>query len=230
MAHYAPEFLAALRQRYEDTDQPMRPLALEFGIGISTLSSLVEREGWKKRSLRQRGSPDAPRIAEAADLMAMLPPRASVTADIGAAPADAPPPGGQRSAAERLEALLMQEIAAEEAARAELGELPRLRAEADGCTRRLAILTQTLKTLRAIAPPAAAAEVEPPGDMDALRMDLARRLNGLIMNRVGPRRMALNKQFADLTDDEMQELAEVGRERGMPGLQQPLQTEEELLG
>lgn len=50
MARYTPEFLAALRHRYEKTDQPMRALALEFKIGISTLSSIVEREGWAKRS------------------------------------------------------------------------------------------------------------------------------------------------------------------------------------
>jgi len=222
MAHYAPEFLAALKQLYEDGDQPMRPLALEFGIGISTLSALVEREGWKKRSLRRRGAPDAPRLAEAADLLATLPPRASATADIGVAPAADASPGTERSAAERLETLLMQEIAAEEAARAELGELPRLRAEADGCTRRLAILTQTLKTLRGIVPPTK--DDDPvPRDMDAFRNELARRINGLVLSRIGPERMALNDQFARLTTDELKELAEVGRERGMKPLLQPLQ-------
>lgn len=214
MAHYAPEFLAALRQRYEGTDQPMRALALEFGIGISTLSALVEKQGWRKRSLRPRGSPGAPRIAEAAALMATLPPRASGDADADAPPAPA------ASTAERLEALLTQEIAAEEAARAELGTLPRLRAEADGCARRLAILTQTLKTLRDIAP-APEPERVPPGDLDAMRAELARRIEGLALSQLGPVRLALDRQFAELTDGQMQELATVGRERGMEPLLVP---------
>jgi len=224
MTRYAPEFLAALRQRYEDTDQPMRPLALEFGIGISTLSSLVEREGWKKRSLRRRGAPDAPRIAEATALMATLPPRASA-ANREAAPSGeaAAPLPGERSAAERLEALLMQEIAAEEAARAELGDLPRLRAEADSCTRRLAILTQTLKTLRGIAPPAKDDDDPAPRDIDELRNELARRIRALVLEEYGPERVALDRQFADLSYEEKKELAAFGRERGMPSLLRPLE-------
>jgi hypothetical protein len=215
MAHYAPEFLAALRQRYEETDQPMRALALDFGIGISTLSALVEKQGWRKRSLRQRGSPDAPRIAEAAALMAALPPRAG-----GGVGPHAPPAPAAGSTAERLEALLVQEIAAEETARAELGTLPRLRAEADGCARRLAILTQTLKTLRDLAP-AAAPHDAPPVDLDAMRAELTRRIEGLVLSRLGPLREALDRQFAELTDEQMQELAAVGRERGMEPLLLP---------
>src|SRR5690606_11853292 len=71
----SPEFLAALRHGYEETDKPMRTLAREAGIGISTLSSLVEKHGWQKRSRRQRGSPAAAQLAEAAGLLARLPPR-----------------------------------------------------------------------------------------------------------------------------------------------------------
>jgi len=238
MARYTPEFLASLRQRYEGSDRPMRQLARDFGIGISTLSALVEKEGWHKRSQRRRGAPEAPYIAEASALMAALPPRGSSGADAEPLPAAeapaslpgaAPPAGGQRSAAERLEALLTQEIAAEEAARAELGELPHLRAEADGCTRRLAILTQTLKTLRAIPPPAPAAEDDQPMDIDELREDLARRLHALIDGRIDSERAALNHQFANLTDAQIKELAEVGRERGMEALLQPLEDVKEPL-
>jgi hypothetical protein len=237
MARYAPEFLIALRHRYEKTDQPMRSLALEFGIGISTLSALVEKEGWQKRSQRQRGSPAAPGLAEASALLAALPPRGSdaspaseesMTASGANPTAIAPPADDERSAAVRLEALLLQEIAAEEAARAELGTLPRLRAEADGCARRLATLTQTLKALRAIPATPSARQIEyddMPEDIDEFRENLARRIEAFMESRVGKERMALDRQFARLTDDELAELAAVGRERGMPALLRPLEDE-----
>ncbi len=40
-------------------------------------------------------------------------------------------------------------------------------------------------------------------------------------SRLGKERMALNRQFAKLTDDELKELAAAGRERGMQALLQP---------
>lgn len=198
MARYTPEFLAALRQRYEQTDQPMRALALEFGIGISTLSAIVEREGWVKRSQRQRGASAAAALSDAQVLLASLhapecneplPPPFPFSGEAtvpfaGAAPA---PP---LSAAERLETLLLQEIAAEETARAELGALPRLRADADACARRLAIMTQTLRKLqelRAAEPtqnqrcPHCADDM--PEDMDAFRDELARRIDAFMESR-----------------------------------------------
>src|SRR5690606_8807677 len=119
-----------------------------------------------------------------------------------------------------LEMLLEREIASEEATRAELGTLPRLAGEAEQCARRLALLTQTLKTLRAIpAPPPAAAwddgYDDMPADIDAFRNELARRIRAAVVSRIGEERNALNTQFAALSDDEMKELAAVGRERGM---------------
>ena len=57
MAHYSPDFLTSLRHRYEKTDQPMIELAREFGIGITTLQMLVDKQGWEKRSQRLRGVP-----------------------------------------------------------------------------------------------------------------------------------------------------------------------------
>jgi hypothetical protein len=205
MTRYAREFLDALRQRYEETDQPMRPLALEFGIGISTLSAIVEREGWVKRSQRKRGRPEASLLSEAQALMASLPGHSDTTTHTGLAftpeqppTSDLSPPravrveGGEKTAAERLETLLLQEIAAEEAARADLGELPRLRSEADACARRLAVMTQTLQTLQKLreAQPAPI-QNQPyddgdwPEDADAFRDELARRIRAFVASRRG---------------------------------------------
>jgi hypothetical protein len=74
MAQYTEEFLAAARLGYETTDQPMRELARELGIGITTLSTLSEKYGWAKRSLRKRGlSPAMQLLAEAQALAASGP-------------------------------------------------------------------------------------------------------------------------------------------------------------
>ena len=75
MAHYTPEFLAAARHGYEDTDRPMTALAAELGIGITTLQSLVRKHGWTQRSQRTLDSPPALRLLEEArELAASSPP------------------------------------------------------------------------------------------------------------------------------------------------------------
>jgi hypothetical protein len=119
----------------------------------------------------------------------------------------------------RIEALVVKEIEAEERARVELALRPRARHEAERCARTLSVLTQTLQTLQRLrAGEGGCADDDKPADMDALRENLARRINAFIESRVGKERMMLNEQFAGLSDDELKELAEVGRERGMPAL------------
>lgn len=69
MAQYSPETLAALRHAYVHTDQPMRLIANDHGIGITTLQTLAEKNGWPKRSQRQRGHPPATGVVEKARLL-----------------------------------------------------------------------------------------------------------------------------------------------------------------
>jgi transposase-like protein len=222
MARYTPEFLAALQQRYEETDQPMRSLAAEFEIGISTLSSLVEKQSWTKRSQRQRDCPPTLRnvLAEAEALAALPPPergRACPGLDprsdgeavrVGVASEQTPTPtlplagGGSPavpgaegeptlSPAERLEALVVKEIAAEEATRAELETRPRARGESERCARTLSILTQTLHTLQRLPGGQGSGtrvcdcDDDMPEDMDAFRDELARRIDAFVASRTG---------------------------------------------
>ena len=51
-ARYTPRFLAAIKRRYEDTDEPMPQIAFHYGISLRTLHRMVEREGWRKRGDR----------------------------------------------------------------------------------------------------------------------------------------------------------------------------------
>src|SRR5574340_262181 len=69
MARYTAEFLDALRRRYEDTDEPLRLVTAEFGIGKTTLQDLVLKHGWQKRSRRTRAVPAAAQIIE--DMIAL---------------------------------------------------------------------------------------------------------------------------------------------------------------
>ena len=243
MAQYSPELLAALRQRYEQTDQPMHALAAEFRIGITTLQSLVRKNGWSPRSQRLRHCPPV--------LAAPLPPAdagvdlevipthevtpspilslarggsEAVLADNTIAPAPAAgnePALSTLSPAERLEALVEKEIAAEEATRAALGIRPRSRNEAERCARTIVKLTHALQTIQKLRGGDRAGAREPPVDLEALRAELARRLNGLIDARKGSERAALDRQIARLTDNEVKELIALGRERGMPALLRP---------
>lgn len=218
MARYTPEFLATLRRRYEQTDQPMRALAAEFEIGISTLSSLVEKQGWAKRSLRQRDCPPTLRevLTQAEALAAeALPARSGgegaspdasrVKGSNPSSPEQTLTPtlplsgegdtaalaaGGEpaRSPAERLEALVVKEIAAEEAMRAELETRPRARGESERCARTLSVLTQTLHVLQRLRG-GRPSEGEPndyddmPRDLDEFRRALARRIEAFVASR-----------------------------------------------
>ena len=46
MARYTPEFLAALRHRYEQTHQSKRSIAREFGLAGSTILRIAAKEEW----------------------------------------------------------------------------------------------------------------------------------------------------------------------------------------
>lgn len=258
MARYSPELLAALRQRYEETDQPMTALAAEFGIGITTLQSLVRKNGWTARSQRMRDCPPAQRLLEEAQaLVASLPeremfaPQATPTPTLPLAgggseavagatalpqPLDAAHSPASVAAApnlspvERLEALVVKELEAEEAMRAELNTRPRARHEAERCARTLSVLTQTLKTLQGMRAGGAggyAFDDDMPADMDAFREDLARRIRAFVESRLGPERVALERQMEALTDDELSELVQLGRERGIQALLRPPVEEED---
>ena len=235
MATYSPELLAALRQRYEDTDQPMTAIAAEFGLGITTLQTLVRKNDWTPRSKRLRHCPPSLRPLQEAEAPALperhVEPQEAPTAPLAGEGSEAVPPESpalapvesQLSPAERLQALVEKEIAAEEATRAVLGIRPRSRNEAERCARTISKLTQALQTIQKLRGGGASAkgDAEMPDNIDEFREELARRIRGFIESRVGSERVALDRQVARLTDDELRELVEVGRERGMQALLQP---------
>ena len=216
MARYSPEFLAAAQRRYEDTDDTLAAMAADFRVSERTINRMRDRGGWKRRSEREpRELPAVKLLDEATTLLATAPEAASPTQPL--------PGGGSAAAIERIERLVQQELDAEEAVRTRLGRLPRPPADAERVARTLATLTQTLHALQRLrcgvgAQSAANDYDDMPEDIDEFRINLAHRIDLFMESRLGKERMALDRQFAELTDDELKELAAVGRERGMQAL------------
>ncbi len=191
MASYTPEFVAALRRRYEHTDQTMREIADEFGLGERTLGRMAKDEGWTGRGKRP------PR--ELAAALRLLDQALVLEAEAPPTPDPSPPlaalaergesviaPSGL-SPLDRLEALVVKEIEAEEAARAIPAVRPRASAAAERSARALAILTQTLQTLQRMRGGAANLKAvyddDMPADIDEFRRDLARRIDAFVASR-----------------------------------------------
>jgi hypothetical protein len=244
MAQYSPEFLASLQHRYEKTDQPMIELAREFGIGITTLQSLVDKHGFEKRSQRLRGLPRAMHLQREAEALAargsanseetavpsftgaegnasarVETPRAlspcaerekslaeggrmAVFEDGRSANLETPPTpdltlSGRRSESarsgdgpanavqspiERLERLVVQEIADLESAR-DLRAGKRVSgAGAERTAQALASLTRTLQTIRAMRGETVAVDDEVE-DIDAFRLRLAKKIEDFLARR-----------------------------------------------
>jgi len=182
MASYAPEFLAAVRHRYEDTDQPMRLIAAEFAIGITTLQKLVQTEGWAKRSERTRRCPPAAALVEDVIALTAAAPRAATkdNARTAGAALSAAAPNADAPLA-RVEAYLLDRIAAEQAAPT---------ADAERSARTISILLRALKSLRELRGEAVPAEPiadddddDMPRDIDEFRRELARRINAFVDRR-----------------------------------------------
>jgi hypothetical protein len=248
------KMLPALRHRYEETDQPMNALAAAFGIGVTTLQTLARKNGWSPRSQRLRECPPLMQWQdEAAALVAShdataahvaIPTHETAPTHVAAPTHETAPTvtlplaggasedllSGEGSALARIEALILKELAAEEARRNTLGTRPRPAYELERYARTLAVMTQTLERLQRLQPGSSGSKNDAddpiPDNMDEFRYELARRINRLIEGQIGRERMTLNEQMANLSDDEVKELIAVGRERGMKALLEPPQEKE----
>jgi len=192
MAQYSPEFLAALRHRYEKTDQPMIDVAREFGIGVTTLQAIAGREGWEKRSQRLRGLPRAVRLEREAEALAAMPPAKEepptpdpsppLVSLAGGGEPTALPPGEDKTPVERLERLVVQEIADLESARDLRGGKRVSGAGAERTAQALASLTRTLQTIRTMRGENAGVDDEIE-DIDAFRLRLAQKIEAFLESR-----------------------------------------------
>jgi hypothetical protein len=189
---YTPELIAHARHLYENTGVSLAKIAVDLGVHRSTLSRIGERERWQRYVLPPRDVPPAMRLladAEALEAEALL-------NDSGAAesvqappsnPSDderGPPPTG-RDMVERLYRAVVDELAAVEAMRAQLGRHPRGSVEAERTARTLWSLTETFQKLQRLqcAAPDKGSGYDMPADIDEFRNELARRIDEMVASR-----------------------------------------------
>lgn len=204
MARYTETVVAAVRLRYENTDQTLIAMAAEFGIGPRSISRLARERGWTMRSERVRDVPVPMRLLEEANALAKS--EAPPTPD-PSPPCEARMGGGETiprqdkawSMRERIDELrhaVDEEIAAVRALRANLKGVPHSTETAGRTSRTLADLTTTLERLHRLEIGASQHNgqnayadkfSELPADPDAFRDELARRIRAFVASRTGAR-------------------------------------------
>jgi hypothetical protein len=212
MPCYAPELTESVIDQYLHTDKPVGLIAREHAIDERDVTRIRHAAGLPPRRARARSLP--PAMAALAEARALLrAPAADVGRNkrseaeriapddaggamrsaycalqplaTGADPSASPEsPGGLPTSIDRIERLVEQELAAEEAGRAQLGLLPRTAGDAERCARTLAILTRTLHVLARLRGGATTQGLrhddDIPADIDEFRRDLARRIDAFV--------------------------------------------------
>lgn len=201
-----------IRYDYEHTGRPIEDICAEHGISSGTLRDRMRRWGWARRRLPipREGPPPAPPIDHAILLLPVTQ-TGPVAPALASAPASASPitpsaPGlptmPQAAAIEhasdggdsdpvsivpRLQNAVGRVLPAIEAIVTRLGANPANAREMERSARALASLTRTLRELNVLLGQhrASAAEDNMPEDIDAFRLDLARRIDLFVASRTG---------------------------------------------
>jgi CRP-like cAMP-binding protein len=171
----APQLVAEGRRLYEQTMTPTYDIAVMLGIARSTFNNRVNEWGWTKRAVN-RAAVDIARIVRGSAVAALTAPPQEA--------APAPPAERHAALAARILDVVEREMDAVEAVLKQLG--PADKAEAERSARTLASLARTMHEIAALAKPD---DVTPPDDpdtdpvprdIDELRVELARRIRGLV--------------------------------------------------
>jgi hypothetical protein len=202
---FTPELMANGRYRYEETDEPVAAIAVDFGVHPRTFREYTRKWGWRQR--KDRPPLDlSPALRALAEAAAAAPPEASSAAAGGdgcagrsgepASIFEAGEPGQAAAAPEigaasliaRLEAAVEKELAAVERMRAHLGGTAQEPVEAERTARTLATLARTLREvqrLRGAGLQSAGRDDDDdmPTDIDELRRELARRIHAFVDSR-----------------------------------------------
>jgi hypothetical protein len=176
-----------IRHRYEDTDEPLVPIAVDAGMLASSLRRKARKLGWRLRKDRPpRGLPPALAVDIAADAAVAAEVAATVVAEASTeAVADVP-------VADRLERAVEKELRAVEIMRTTLRVEPQASADAERTARTLATLTATLFKIRRLRAGDAMPDVrmgqgtddvDLPDDLDGFRGALARRIEIFVRSR-----------------------------------------------
>jgi hypothetical protein len=199
-----PEMEENIRQRYEETDEPVAAIAADRGVAPGSLRRIAYAKGWVRRKHRPPKDVTAAMriLAETERLEARVTPTPTLPLAGGGSPTErgereqtesaAPSsPGLHLADIERLEAAVRKELGVIEAMRAAYGSEPYRPYHAQLTTRTLSNLTDTLGKLvrlrAALAQPLPAptgfAHDDMPADIDEFRDALARRIEAFLESR-----------------------------------------------
>ena len=183
---YTPELLTNVRQRFEETPEPVASMAADLDVEPASLNRIARRYGWLRRNpTPARDVSPALRILQDAQAMEAAPPAQDLS-EVAAPP--------ELSTIDRLERAVLAELATIEAMRAALGRMPQQPSGAQRTVRTLSILTQTLQHLQRLRAGSAGEtqnnsgsndhdEDDMPADIDEFRRDLARRIDAFVASR-----------------------------------------------
>jgi hypothetical protein len=178
------EALEYARQRYEQTDQPVRTIGDDVGVSRDKLYKIAKAEGWQLRKDRPpRGLSEALKLDLEATDAENKSPEALQAADRSTGP-DSPP--GPDSVATRLEAEVEKQLRKLESLRGESAPRGKRSAEAERIARTLATLTETLFKVRRLREPGNSSgsdDDDLPSDADGFRINLAHRIDVFVRSR-----------------------------------------------
>ncbi len=192
MPEPAPEAWAQIRNDYEQTDKPLAHICAEHDVTVPTVRYRMKVWAWKRRKpLIPRQGPPAVAVELAASFAQTTPTPTLPLAgggSSGLAPQPTPPAPGDGEAASigpRLQSAVARVLPAIEAIIARLACGAQHPREMEQAGRTFSSLTRTLRELNALLAEARAAgqcddDADLPKDIDAFRIDLARRLEGLV--------------------------------------------------
>lgn len=205
----SPETWTQVRYEYEQTDKPTDDICLDHGLSPSTLRDRVRRWRWSRR--RQPISADGPPpvlpikhvtplvpavpIGAAAPCEPAAPLEIATPDEIAADSALQPAPGEElppdpAEIVPRLQSAVARVLPAIEATLAKLANTPMAPREMERAARTLTSLTRTVRELNELLsqhqPRAArACTCDMPEDIDAFRIDLARRIRAVVASQAG---------------------------------------------
>jgi hypothetical protein len=173
---------ADVRHDYEHTEKPVEDICAEHRISSGTLRNRVRRWGWTRRR------PPIPAEGPAAALVPAAPEAAPIGTAASLVPHLAPGEASEpASIVPGLQNAVGRVLPAIEAIVAKLGAGSTSPREMERAARSLASLTRTLRELNTLLSQhqAPAADDDMPEDIDAFRIDLARRIDLFVASRTG---------------------------------------------
>lgn len=169
--NYTPELLANGRRRYEETPEPVAAIAADFRIHAGSLRRLAYELRWVRFNMGPRELPQGSRLlaqAEALEAAGRQTPE-DFAADL-----------------DHLEREVRAELASVTALREQLKGLPRRPRDGESTARTLSTLSEVLQKIHRMRCGLTSPDTDNddlPADLDAFRLDLARRIEAFLESR-----------------------------------------------